>query len=72
MCLIVTFVMLILSIQNLLAQEWVLGLVQLLIALAFLLLLWRNIQLTRSQRNQTCKECSPSQWLKNPLNKKEL
>ena len=44
MCLIVTIIMLVLSIQNLMQHQWFTGTVQLIIALGFLLLLIRNIR----------------------------
>jgi hypothetical protein len=71
MCLIVTLVMLVLAIQNLINQQWSIGVLQLVIASGFALLLWRNIQLTRCERNKTCSQCSLPKWLQNPFKKKE-
>lgn len=51
MCLILTLVMLILSIQNLFAQAWLTGGIQLIIALGFSLFLLRNIRLTHCRKN---------------------
>jgi len=44
MCLIVTIVMLFLSIQNLMQHHWFMGIIQLLIAIGFILLLLRHIR----------------------------
>jgi len=50
MCLIITIVMLVLAIQNLIIENWSTGLVQLVIALGFLLLLINNIRHTRCRK----------------------
>lgn len=72
MCLIITLVMLVLSIQNLMIENWLTGSVQLIIALAFLLLLVNNIQRTRCERNGTCYNgCSVTNWITNLFKKKE-
>ena len=64
MCLIVTLVMLVLAVQNLMIENWLTGGVQLIIALAFLLLLINNIQRTRCERNGTCYNgCSVTNWI---------
>lgn len=54
MCLVVTIIMLVLSIQNLIQSQWITGIVQLIIALGFLLLLIRNIQKARCDKNGGC------------------
>jgi len=60
------------AIQNLLAENWLTGAVQLIIALGFLLLLINNIQKTRCERNGTCYNgCSVTNWFRNLLKKKE-
>ncbi|HIC79120.1 MAG TPA: hypothetical protein EYP02_08030 [Sulfurovum sp.] len=72
MCLIITLVMLVLSIQNLMIENWLTGSVQLIIALAFLLLLVNNIQRTRCERNGTCYNgCSVTNWITNLFKRKE-
>jgi uncharacterized membrane protein (DUF2068 family) len=64
MCLIVTIIMLVLSIQNLMQHQWLTGMVQLLIALGFLVLLLRNIQKTRCDRNGGCDNgCMITDWV---------
>ena len=66
MCLIVTIIMLVLSIQNLISQQWLTGIVQLIIALGFLLLLIRNIRKARCDKNGGCvKGCMITDWLAN-------
>ena len=71
MCLIITLVMLVLSIQNLMIENWITGGVQLIIAIGFLLLLINNIQRTRCERNGTCYNgCSVSNWIVNLFKKK--
>ncbi|MBD3788852.1 MAG: hypothetical protein IE885_00530 [Campylobacterales bacterium] len=72
MCLIVTILMLILAIQNLLQAQWLMGIVQLLIALGFLVLLIRNIRLTRCERNGNCDTtCILPAWLTKRFRKKD-
>jgi len=64
MCLIITLIMLVLAVQNLILENWLTGGVQLIIAVAFLLLLINNIQRTRCERNGTCyKGCSVTNWI---------
>jgi len=46
--------MLALSIQNLMQHQWLTGIVQLIIALGFLLLLIRNIKKARCDKNGGC------------------
>ena len=54
MCLIVTIIMLVLSIQNLMQHQWLVGIVQLIKALGFLQMRIRNIQKARCDRNGGC------------------
>lgn len=64
MCLIITLVMLVLAIQSLLSHQWVAGTVQLVIALGFMILLIRNIRITRCERNGNCDNfCMLPDWL---------
>ncbi|MFT7824535.1 MAG: hypothetical protein ABXS92_07220, partial [Sulfurimonas sp.] len=51
MCLIITIVMLVLAIQSLLSHQWLAGSIQLVIATGFMILLIRNIRITRCERN---------------------
>ena len=70
MCLIITIVMLILSIQNLVAENYLTGAVQLIISIGFLLMLINNIQRTRCERNGTCYNgCSVTNWIKSLFKK---
>jgi len=72
MCLIITIIMLVLSVQNLILENWLTGGVQLVIAVAFLLLLINNIQRTRCERNGTCHNgCSVTNWITDIFKKKE-
>ena len=72
MCLIVTIIMLVLSIQNLMQHQWLVGIVQLIIALGFLLLLIRNIRQARCDKNGGCdKGCMSTDWLANLFKKRE-
>lgn len=71
MCLIVTIIMLVLSIQNLMQHQWLTGIVQLLIALGFLVLLLRNIQKARCDRNGGCDNgCMITGWVSKLFKKK--
>ncbi len=72
MCLIVTIIMLVLSIQNLIQSQWLTGIIQLIIALGFLLLLIRNIQKARCDKNRGCaNEYMLTGWIGNLFKKKE-
>jgi len=72
MCLIVTIIMLVLSIQNLIEQQWLTGIVQLIIALAFLVLLIRNIRKARCDKNGGCTDgCLLTDWISKLFKKKE-
>ena len=72
MCLIVTIIMLGFSIQNLLIHNWLTGVVQLIIALGFILLLINNIRHTKAIKNGTCYSgCRVTNWFGNILKKRE-
>lgn len=72
MCLIVTIIMIVLSVQNLILGHWLVGSVQFIIALGFLVLLLRNIQKVRCDRDSGCVNgCSLTNWIGNILKKKE-
>lgn len=72
MCLIVTVIMLFLAIQNLMLSHWLIGGVQLLIALGFLVLLIRNIRITHCERKGDCDNmCMLPEWFTNLFRKKE-
>ena len=72
MCLIITIIMLGFSIQNLLIENWLTGIVQLVIAIGFVLLLINNIRQTRAIRNGTCYNgCKVTNWFKDIFKKKE-
>ena len=72
MCLIITLIMLALAVQNLLSHQWLAGGIQLLIALGFMLLLIRNIRLTRCERDQNCESfCMLPDWVTKLFKKKE-
>ena len=72
MCLIVTLVMFVLSIQSFIQHQWMAGTVQLIIALGFFALLIRNIIAVRNQK-QGCSNtsCSMTDWFTNLFKKKE-
>lgn len=72
MCVIITVIMLGFAIQNLISENWLVGGSQLLIALAFLLLLINNIRRTRAERAGQCYNgCSITNWISDLLKKKE-
>jgi len=48
--------MLALSIQNLMEGYYNIGILQLVVALGFAFMLWRNIQMTRCERSGNCRE----------------
>ena len=70
MCLIVTLIMLVFAIQNLINQQWSIGILQLVIALGFAFMLWRNIQQVRCSRNGDCSSCSLPVWITKYFTKK--
>ena len=73
MCLIVTIILLGLSIQNLITENWLVGIVQLIISLGFVLLLIKNIRDVRAIKSGvTCdKGCSVANWIGDLFKKKE-
>lgn len=72
MCLIITIIMLVLSIQNLMQHQWLTGTVQLVIALGFLVLLLRNIRKARCDKNGGCDNgCMITGWIAKIFLKKE-
>ena len=72
MCPIMTIIMLVLSIQNLIEQQWLTGIVQLIIALGFLVLLIRNIRKARCDKNGGCdKGCLMTDWITKLFKKRE-
>ncbi len=71
MCLIITIVMFILSIQNLIHQQWSIGVLQFVIALGFAFMLWRNIKQVRCSRKGNCNNCSLPIWVTKYFTKKE-
>ncbi|WP_082791979.1 hypothetical protein [Sulfurovum riftiae] len=70
MCLIITIIMLVLAIQNLIAGYYNMGILQLVIALGFAFMLWRNIQKVRCDRGGNCSSCVLPQWLTGLFGKK--
>ncbi len=63
MCLIITLIMLGLSVQNLIAHNWLTGGTQLLIAMGFLLLLINNIYRAKvRKRGCTYQGCRLTNW----------
>lgn len=72
MCLIVTLVMFVLSIQSFMQHQWMAGAVQLIIALGFFALLMRNIIAVRNQK-QGCSStgCGMTDWFTNLFTKKK-
>lgn len=72
MCLIVTIIMIVLSIQNLRQAHWFVGGIQLIIALGFLVLLLRNIQKARCDRDSSCSNsCMLTGWIVKLFPKKD-
>ena len=73
MCLIVTIILLGFSIQNLIAENWLVGSVQLIISLGFVLLLINNIRHAKAMKSgTTCeKGCSVTNWIGDLFKKKE-
>jgi len=64
MCLIVTIVMLILSIQHFIYGDYLTGALTFLVALAFTFLLIRNIRLTQCDKNGGCDNiCMLPTWV---------
>lgn len=64
--------MIALAVQNLMQAHWVVGGVQLVMALGLLALLIRNIQKVQCDREGGCTNgCSTTNWIGNILKKKE-
>jgi hypothetical protein len=64
MCLIVTIIMIVLSIQNLIHAHWFAGGIQLMIALGFSVLILRNIQKTNCEKDSSCNHsCMLTGWI---------
>jgi hypothetical protein len=63
--------MFLLSIQNLIHQQWSMGVLQLVIALGFAFILWRNIQQVRCNKDGNCNSCSLPAWITKYFTKKE-
>ena len=63
MCLIVTIVMLVLAIQSLLQEQYLAGVMQLIIALEFLALLIRNVIAVKNEKEGcTTTGCGMTDW----------
>ncbi len=73
MCLIVTIIMLLLSVQNLLNSHFLIGFVQLIISFGFLFLLFRNIRQAQCDREgKGCEVgCSLAPWFRKIFKKEE-
>ncbi len=63
MCLIITLVFFALTVQAFMAKDFMTGSLYLAITLGFAFLLWRNIQITRCERNGNCSGCTLPSWL---------
>ena len=71
MCLIVTLVMLVMSIQHFIYGDYLTGALTLFVAFSFAFLLLRNIRLTQCEKNSGCDNfCMLPTWLTNLFNKK--
>ena len=71
MCLIVILVMLGLAIQSFIQHQWTAGVIQLTIALGFMLLLIRNILAVREQKHGcSTTGCSITNWFSNLFKKR--
>jgi len=71
MCLIVTIIMFVLSIQNLYQAHWLIGVVQLIISFGFLFLLLRNIRQAQCDRTGNCNSCVLPDFITKLFTKKE-
>ena len=72
MCLIVTIVMLIISIQHFIHADYMTGGLTLVIALGFAFMLIRNIRLTQCDRQGGCDNfCMLPTWLTKYFSKKD-
>ena len=72
MCLIITIIMFVLAIQNLMQAHWIIGGIQFIIALGFFILLVRNIQKVRCEREGNCDNaCMFTNWIAKIFPKKD-
>jgi len=72
MCLIVTLVMFVLSIQSFMQHQWLAGIFQLIISLGFLALLVRNvIAVKNKQQNCDTGLCTGTNWISKLWKRKE-
>ena len=72
MCLIVTLVMFVMSIQSFIYGDYRTGSLSLVIALGFGFMLVRNIGLTRCDRNASCNHfCMLPSWMTSWFSKKD-
>ncbi len=72
MCLIITIIIFVLAIQNLMQEHWIIGGVQLIIALGFFILLLRNIQKVRCERGGSYNNvCMFTNWITKIFPKKD-
>ncbi|CAA6801665.1 MAG: Unknown protein [uncultured Sulfurovum sp.] len=72
MCLIVTLIMLVLSIQHFIYGDYLTGALTLFVALGFAFLLLRNIRLTQCDKNGGCDNiCMLPSWVTTFFSKKD-
>jgi len=72
MCLIITLIMFGLAIQNIIQEHWIVGSIQFLIAIGFFVLLLRNIQKARCDRDGSCHNgCVLTGWITKVFTKKD-
>ena len=72
MCLIITIIMLGLGVSNFMAHNYATGVVQILIALGFVLLLINNIRRTKAERAGECYNgCQVTNWIGNLFKKRK-
>lgn len=72
MCLIIILIMFVLAIQNMIQEHWIIGGLQFLIAIGFFVLLLRNIQKARCDRNGSCNNrCVLTGWITKFFSKKD-
>lgn len=69
MCLIVTLVMFVLSIQSFMHGQWVAGVLQIIISFGFLALLIRNIIAVKNQQHCESGMCTGTGWISTLLKK---
>ncbi len=63
MCLIITILFLVMAVQSFINSDYASGSLYLIIALGFAFMLWRNIQLTRCERDGNCSGCTLPTWM---------